>query len=481
MNWLRVLLGFSALLVAGCAAYFSVTGLGVLFSGASGAVMVMAGSLEFAKLVSATYLKQRWDEIKGLNKWYLTTAVVILMLITSAGIFGFLSNAFQQQNIRLQQVQREIDVWETKIKSDSQQIASLTVQLTSLQTNQGKIIDGSKVNNRLLRSIDNRDKQSQKLQDKINALQDSSVVYNGKINDIKNKNIGLEREIGGFRFVAESFNLPLNTVVKFFIILIVFVFDPLAVALIIAFNQLLLNKNKKEEDLENVNESGEPVVDNSDISKVNLTEEDLEKLEKILLKPKNITENQVFENDDTDSHQHYNNDYDDVYSNDDEYIPTPEEERLNRQEYYNTPEPNKDNLSSPLNIETKKVQETNEEIKSQINEPKRTEKIISTTEPEVHTEGDEFSTKDEKLKNNIQEEVITPIIQDRTVQEPLVEEKSIDFRNNEIQEEVSEILKQETKEEVVEETKPEEVQEVKPVENVPKITITPNPMGEKKN
>ena len=67
MNWLKYLVGFSALIIAGCAAFFSVTGLGVLFSGASTAVMVMAGSLEFAKLVAATYLKQKWDEIQGFN------------------------------------------------------------------------------------------------------------------------------------------------------------------------------------------------------------------------------------------------------------------------------------------------------------------------------------------------------------------------------------------------------------------------------
>ena len=95
MNWLKFLVGFSALIIAGCAAFFSVTGLGVLFSGASTAVMVMAGSLEFAKLVAATYLKQMWDDITGFNKWYLTIAVGILMVITSAGIFGYLSNAFQ--------------------------------------------------------------------------------------------------------------------------------------------------------------------------------------------------------------------------------------------------------------------------------------------------------------------------------------------------------------------------------------------------
>jgi hypothetical protein len=303
-NWLKFLLGLSAILVAGCAAYFSVTGLGVLFSGASVAVMIMAGSLEFAKLVSATYLKQRWKEIKGLNKWYLTIAVIILMIITSAGIFGFLSNAFQQQNIRLEQVQREISVWDTKIKSDSQQIASLTVQLNNLQANQGKILENGKVNNRLLRSVDNRDKQSGKLQDKINSLQDSSIVYNGKINDIKNKNIDLEREIGGFRFVAESFNLPLNSVVKFFIIMIVFVFDPLAIALVIAFNQVVVLKRKEEPKEEDPIDASDLVAE---VSRVRLTEDELQKLEERLIKKdkQNKTNNQ----DNTDGSINKNNNY----------------------------------------------------------------------------------------------------------------------------------------------------------------------------
>ena len=79
MNWLKYLVGLSAIIVAGCAAYFSVTGLGVLFAGASVSVMVMAGALEFAKLVAATYLKQQWDTIKGFNKWYLATSVATLM------------------------------------------------------------------------------------------------------------------------------------------------------------------------------------------------------------------------------------------------------------------------------------------------------------------------------------------------------------------------------------------------------------------
>ena len=217
MNWLKYLVGLSAIIVAGCAAYFSVTGLGVLFAGASTSVMIMASSLELAKLVAATYLKQTWDDIKGFNKWYLTISVGILMMITSAGIFGYLSNAFQQQNLQLQQVDREILVHSTKIEQTNSQITQLSTQITEFNSNQGKIIDGGKVNSRLLRSIDNRDKQISKLNDKIAKLQEDNAKENEAINQIKTNNLSLEKEVGGFRFVAEAFGFDLNTVVKFFI------------------------------------------------------------------------------------------------------------------------------------------------------------------------------------------------------------------------------------------------------------------------
>jgi cell division protein FtsL len=246
MNWLKYLVGFSALIIAGCAAFFSVTGLGVLFSGASTAVMVMAGALEFAKLVAATYLKQMWDEIKGFNKWYLVSAVALLMLITSAGIFGYLSNAFQTQSLKLQQVDREIMVHSTKIDQNTTQITQLSTQISEFNKNQGKILDGGKVNSRLIRSIDNRDKEIAKINKKISDLQDQTAKENEKINEIKTSNIDLEKEVGGFRFVAEAFGVELKNVVKFFIFLIVIVFDPLAVALIIAFNGLIETKKQKQ-------------------------------------------------------------------------------------------------------------------------------------------------------------------------------------------------------------------------------------------
>jgi hypothetical protein len=302
MNWLKYLVGFSALIIAGCAAFFSVTGLGVLFSGASTAVMVMAGSLEFAKLVAATYLKQTWDEIKGFNKWYLTISVGILMMITSAGIFGYLSNAFQAQSLQLQQVDREVLVYTTKIEQNTAQITQLNTQLGQLSSTQSTILEKGKVNSRLLRSIDSKDKQVATINKKIGTLQDENAKNNEKINEIKIANLGLEKEVGGFRFIAEAFGMELKNVVKFFIFLIVIVFDPLAIALIIAFNGLIADKTNKREYI-----LGQMVEDNQKMGlyevygdkKEDLVEnapiiEQIEEPEIIEEKPKNIWEEPDF-------------------------------------------------------------------------------------------------------------------------------------------------------------------------------------------
>ena len=259
----------AAIAVAGTGAYFSVTGLGVLFSGASTAVIVMASALEFAKLVTASYLEQKWRETTLFLKVYLTSAVFILMLITSAGIFGYLSNAFQQQNIKLEQVDREVAVWNVKIQSNESQIKTYSEQLASMQSNQGKILDNGKVNNRLLRSIDNRDRQTQKISDKISKLQEENAGFNEEINKIRTTNIDIEKEVGGFRFIAEAFQTDLNIVVKWFMFLIVFVFDPLAIALVIALNKLI-KPIRKEKDLVEKNyevygDSGKKLIKSEDV------------------------------------------------------------------------------------------------------------------------------------------------------------------------------------------------------------------------
>jgi hypothetical protein len=266
MKPFTILVGFAALTVAGCAAFFSVTGLALLFSGASLAVGVMGTSLEIAKLVSASYLHQYWDTTNKLLRTYLLLGVLILVVITSAGIFGFLSNAYQSTSLKSDVVSREIGVFQSKITQNEQQIGQLNSQMGNLQQNSGTLLGGGKVNNRLIRSIDNRDKQITKLSTKIGVLNDSMAVWNIKINEIKNNNIDLEREIGGFKFIAEAFDLPINSVVKFFIFLLIFVFDPMAVTLLIAFNTALeQDRNKKPKKV--VEEKSNDIVTEEDTDK----------------------------------------------------------------------------------------------------------------------------------------------------------------------------------------------------------------------
>lgn len=255
MQWLKVLVGVSAIIVAGCAAYFSVTGLGVLFAGASVSVMIMASALELAKVVTATYLKQQWNSIKGFNKWYLAVSVFVLMLITSVGIFGYLSNAFQQQNLKLIGIDREIGLFKTKIKQNDSEIERYNIQLSNQQTirnsqeqNISKLVERSESTNRLTQMVRNSDKEISAISEKINLLSEENNKNLQKINEVKNSNIETEREVGGFRFVADVFGINLNDVVKYFILLIVIVFDPLAIALIIAFNginseSIIVNNN----------------------------------------------------------------------------------------------------------------------------------------------------------------------------------------------------------------------------------------------
>lgn len=260
----------AAIAVAGTGAYFSVTGLGVLFSGASTAVIVMASALEFAKLVTASYLEQKWRETTLFLKVYLTSAVFILMLITSAGIFGYLSNAFQQQNIKLQQVDREILVFQTKIDQNTSQIEQLSTQISESNKNQTTILGKGKVNNRLLRSIDNRDRQISKINNNIAKLQEDNAKNNEEINKIRLNNLDLEKEVGGFKFVAQAFDVELDKVVKWFMFLIVFVFDPLAIALVLALNKLLKeNKPKIEENEPLVEKNYEVYGDSGKIPSIN--------------------------------------------------------------------------------------------------------------------------------------------------------------------------------------------------------------------
>ena len=261
------LLALSATLVAGCAAYYSVFGLSQLFAGASLAVIIMASSLEFAKIVSVSFLQRYWSKVSGTLKTYLVIGVFILVCITSAGIYGFLSNAYQKTAHKLELSEGELSVINSKKAlfdkniQDNQTIintksARLT-QLSNLRTAQETRMDAATntaEKNRIRNDINSATKEIQRLNSEIDtlnvknvALTDSSNVYATKAIQSKTGN-SVAAEIGPLKYLAALTGQPMDKVVNWFILLLIFVFDPLAVALVIATNRMLQIEHDGDEE-----------------------------------------------------------------------------------------------------------------------------------------------------------------------------------------------------------------------------------------
>ena len=206
---LKWILGVSALFVAICSAFFSVTGLGLLFYGASTSVIVMASSLELAKLVTAAYLKQKWDELERLLKIYLSVAVFILMFITSLGIYGYLSDAFQQQNIQIQKVEREISLINNKIELNKSEINRYEEKISNLsrirnsqEDNYSKLIEQERGTSRIYNMIKSADAEIKNASLKVDSINSQNVTLYQRVDSVRNANIDLEKKVGGFRFVT---------------------------------------------------------------------------------------------------------------------------------------------------------------------------------------------------------------------------------------------------------------------------------------
>lgn len=274
MNYRILSLGLAAFLVAFFAAFFSVTGLSKLFAGASLAVIFMAGSLEFAKLVSASFLYYYWDRINKVLKAYLVTGVVVLVLITSLGIYGFLTSAYQTTALELgvmdsqtAAVQMKRDRFAEQLQQYNDERNSLTqsiTQLTSGLSNNvsqyvdqrtGQVITTQSSANRatLERQLTAARTQRDDVSKKIEAISDSISVLDNRVLEIQ-QGSKVAGEVGPLKFMAEITGLPMASIVNIFALLIVFVFDPLAVTLVIAFNTAL--KLEKEDKLKEKIESG---------------------------------------------------------------------------------------------------------------------------------------------------------------------------------------------------------------------------------
>lgn len=245
-----------ALAVAGCAAYFSVWGLSQLFAGASVAVIIMASVLEVGKLVVTTALHTYWDKLSKPLRVYLSISVVILMLITSAGIYGFLSNAYQKTANKLEIHEGELNVLDGKKGifqkniDDNQKIIDTKNkrldQLSGLRTSQENRIDGSKSNrdrNSVRGDIASANTEIQKLSLEIDVLNSKNAVlsdsigkYNVKVLEMKSGS-DVSGEVGPLKYIAELTGVSMASVVNYLILLLIFVFDPLAISLVLATNK----------------------------------------------------------------------------------------------------------------------------------------------------------------------------------------------------------------------------------------------------
>ena len=237
------IIAISALLVSGSAVFYSVYGLSKLFAGASNAVIIMAGSLEFAKLVVASLLYRYWDEINKLLRVYLTIACIILMLITSGGIYGFLSGAYQSTATKSELLDKHALMLHTKQDRFQEQLKGekeLLIYYTEALYNPTMIQYIDKETGQLVTKTSYRQRklmtsQLKEVKDNVNRLNDSISIYDMKILEKEISNEGA-RELGPLKYVAKSLAIEMDKVVNYFLLLIVFVFDPLAISLVIATN-----------------------------------------------------------------------------------------------------------------------------------------------------------------------------------------------------------------------------------------------------
>ena len=246
-----------ALSVAGTAGYFSVWGLSQLFAGASTAVIIMASILEISKIVTTTALHRYWSQIGNGLRTYLTIGVLVLMLITSAGIYGFLSNAYQKTANKLEIHEGELGVLESKKIlfekniSDNEKIA-LTKnkridQLTNLRITQENRLDSAKTNktkDKVRADIALATNEIQKLSNDIDGLNGKNAILSDSVGKYNLKELELKSgsevsgEVGPLKYIAELTGIPMSKIVNYLILLVIFVFDPLAIALILITNRV---------------------------------------------------------------------------------------------------------------------------------------------------------------------------------------------------------------------------------------------------
>lgn len=260
------IIALSALSVSASAAFYSVTGLSKLFAGASTQVMIMAGSLEVAKLIIASLLYQYWDELNKVLRTYLIIAATVLILITSAGIYGYLSAAYQVTVDQAKAADAQVELLETKKLNFIQQREMYNVEkrsvlqgITQLQSGlannkisyvdkKGNLIQStSSINTRSFdKQLDKSSARQSEISAKLDVINDSIFKLDTQIVDTKASN-DKAGELGPLIYLSKISGASMDKIINYLLLVIIFVFDPLAIALVVAANFAFARLNKPED------------------------------------------------------------------------------------------------------------------------------------------------------------------------------------------------------------------------------------------
>ena len=249
------IIALSALSVSASAAFYSVSGLSKLFAGAAFAVIIMAASLEVAKLVIASLLYQYRKTLPLGLKIYLTSATVVLVLITSMGIYGFLSAAYQETSAKAGSIDAQITLIETKRDNIKEQLAVYNAEKSTINgavadlqaglannkiqyTNaEGVVITTTSSSTRksLERQLDQAIERQNQINSKVDTLNQRLFDYETEIVEVSTGN-DIAGELGPLKYLSGLTGIPMDKIINYLLLTIIFVFDPLAIALVIAAN-----------------------------------------------------------------------------------------------------------------------------------------------------------------------------------------------------------------------------------------------------
>ncbi len=231
---LGLLVLLSALSISAVAIYYSIAGLVAIFAAAAIPIMIMGTALEIGKLVTASFLYRYWDKINLLQKVYMAAATIMLIFITSAGIFGYLSNAYQGATVEFEKQTTALIFKEEQVEQLEEDKKFL---LNELEQQVNSLPDNYVTAKRKLREDYNP---------QILGINSELLELKKEVGDLKTELVETGVDVGPAVYLARAFNTDIDTVVKFFIFILIFVFDPLAVMLVVAYNQVLLENRPKQ-------------------------------------------------------------------------------------------------------------------------------------------------------------------------------------------------------------------------------------------